>query len=380
MISELVAGLSPLQLAGVGAAGFAGATLAAVSGFGGAAVLLPVLVAAFGPRLAVPILTVAQLIGNGSRVWLNRRELDYRVVGWFALGGVPTAVLGSMLFANAPLHALTRLIGAFLLLIVAWRRLRPEVQWRPSLRAFSGIGAVSSLLSALVGSVGPLMAPLFLAYGLVKGAYIGTEACATVVMHVTKLIVYRQAAVLPDTAIAAGLALGPVMIAGSWVGKRIVDRIPEHVFVLIIETTMVVAGLLFLIRDEASTAPAGMSPANQVRAAAYAASLRIEANPGQCSPNVTRVYPSGGPRRGYVRRQLPSGLPRRRRRRAPPVGRIPLGLGGHSAGADLTIDAIAVSECVSEAGRGVRHGPLEHARHRSGVPAAMTQETEALPL
>ena len=92
------------------------------------------------------------------------------------------------------------------------------------------------------------MAPLFLAYGLAKGAYIGTEACATAVMHVTKLVVYRQASVLPDTAIAAGLALGPVMIAGSWVGKRIVDRIPETVFVLIIEATMVVAGLLFLIR------------------------------------------------------------------------------------------------------------------------------------
>jgi uncharacterized membrane protein YfcA len=60
--------------------------------------------------------------------------------------------------------------------------------------------------------------------------------------------VYRQAAVLPNSAIVAGLALGPVMIAGSWVGKRIVDRIPEHVFVLIIEATMVAAGLLFLIR------------------------------------------------------------------------------------------------------------------------------------
>jgi uncharacterized membrane protein YfcA len=247
-LEGLVVGLSPWQLAGIGAAGFAGATLAAVSGFGGAAVLLPVLVAAFGPRLAVPILTVAQLIGNGSRVWFNRREVDYRVVAWFALGAVPAAVLGALLFANAPLRALTRLIGGFLVLIVAWRRLRPQLHWRPSLQAFAGIGAVSSLLSALVGSVGPLMAPLFLAYGLVKGAYIGTEACATVVMHVTKLIVYRQAAVLPDTAIIVGLALGPVMIAGSWVGKRIVDRIPEQVFVLIIEITMVVAGLLFLIR------------------------------------------------------------------------------------------------------------------------------------
>jgi uncharacterized membrane protein YfcA len=233
---------------GVGTAAFAGATLAAVSGFGGAAVLLPVLVAAFGPRLAVPILTVAQLVGNGGRVWFNRREVNYRVVGWFALGGVPLAVAGGILFATAPLHILTRVIGAFLVLIVLWRRLHPGLTWRPSLKSFAGIGAASSLISAIVGSVGPLMAPLFLAYGLVKGAYIGTEACATVVMHVTKLVVYRQTAVLPNSAAVAGLALGPVMIVGSWTGKRIVDRMPEQVFVAIIELTMVVAGLLFLVR------------------------------------------------------------------------------------------------------------------------------------
>jgi uncharacterized membrane protein YfcA len=241
-------GWSWWEAVGVGAAGFVGATLAAISGFGGAAVLLPVLVAAAGPRLAVPILTVAQLVGNGSRVWFNRREVDLRVVGWFALGGVPLAVLGGVLFATAPLHALTRLIGGFLILIVLWRRLRPGPAWRPTLRSFAGIGAASSLLSALVGSVGPLMAPLFLAYGLVKGAYIGTEACATVVMHVTKLVVYRQAAVLPNAAILAGLALGPVMVAGSWAGHRIVDRLPETVFVAIIEITMVAAGLLFLVK------------------------------------------------------------------------------------------------------------------------------------
>ncbi len=63
-----------------------------MTGFGSAAVLLPALVAAFGVREAIPILTVAQLIGNGSRVWFHRRELDWRVVGWFALGGVPMAL------------------------------------------------------------------------------------------------------------------------------------------------------------------------------------------------------------------------------------------------------------------------------------------------
>ncbi|HEV2491136.1 MAG TPA: TSUP family transporter, partial [Candidatus Acidoferrales bacterium] len=69
-------------------------TLAAVTGFGGAAVLLPAIVVVFGIREAVPILTVAQLIGNASRVWFNRAEVNWRVVGWFALGAVPFALLG----------------------------------------------------------------------------------------------------------------------------------------------------------------------------------------------------------------------------------------------------------------------------------------------
>jgi uncharacterized membrane protein YfcA len=232
----------------LGAVALLASTLAAVTGFGGAAVLLPVLVAAFGVREAIPILTVAQLIGNGSRVWFNRRELDTRVVGWFALGAVPLALLGGYLFAKAPLSALTRLLGAFLLLVVVWRHARPKRSRPFPVTAFAGIGAGASFLSALLGSVGPIMAPFFLAYGLVKGAYIGTEALSTVVMHVTKLVAYRETAVLTGSGVLVGLALGPIMVFGSWLGKRIVDRLPEKVFVAIIEVVLVVAGVLFLVR------------------------------------------------------------------------------------------------------------------------------------
>ena len=232
----------------VGAAALAASTLAAVTGFGGAAVLL--LVFAFGAREAIPILTVAQLVGNGSRVWFNRRELDYPVVGWFACGAVPFGLLGGFLFAHAPLGALTRLLGVFLLLVVVGRHCRSAPRIRPSLRSFALIGAGASFLSALLGSVGPLMAPFFLAYGLVKGAYLGTEALSTVVMHVTKLAAYRSAAVLPGSSALAGLVLGPLMIAGSWLGKRIVNRLPERMFVLLIEATMALAGLLFLTRGK----------------------------------------------------------------------------------------------------------------------------------
>lgn len=221
-------------------------TLAGVTGFGGAAVLLPALVAFFGIREAVPILTVAQLIGNASRVWFNRGGLNWRVVGWFAVGAVPLALLGGYLFAKAPLAALTRLLGAFLLLVVVWRHVRPKPHSFP-VASFAGIGAGASFLSALLGSVGPIMAPFFLAYGLVKSAYIGTEALSTVVMRIATLVAYHRAAVLTSLATWIGLLLGPVMILGSFLGKKIVDRLPEKAFVAIIEGVLIVAGLLFLI-------------------------------------------------------------------------------------------------------------------------------------
>jgi uncharacterized membrane protein YfcA len=227
-------------------AAFVAATLAAITGFGGAAVLLPMLVFVFGVREAIPILTVAQLIGNGSRVWFNRHELDLRVVAWFALGGVPMALIGGFLFAHAPLAALTRALGAFLILIVVLRHLPKLSAFRPPLKSFALIGAASSFLSALLGSVGPLMAPFFLAYGLVKGAYIGTEALSTVVMHVAKLVAYHESAILPLHAVLSGLALGPIMVAGSFAGKRVVDRLPERIFLLIIDLTLLAAGVLFL--------------------------------------------------------------------------------------------------------------------------------------
>jgi hypothetical protein len=235
------------QVALLTVAALAASTLAAVAGFGGAAILLPVLVALFGPRDAIPILTIAQLVGNGSRVVINRDAVDRRIVGWFALGGIPAALVGGFLFAAAPLDALTRLIGAFLLASVAWRHIRPRPSGALGPRTFTVIGAFFAFASALVGSIGPLMAPFFLAAGLVKTAYIGTEAAATVVMHVAKLVAYGTAALLTAATVGIGLVMAPAMIVGSLIGKRIVDRLPERVFVAIIEVVLVVAGLVFLI-------------------------------------------------------------------------------------------------------------------------------------
>ena len=81
-----------------------------------------------------------------------------------------------------------------------------------------------------------------------KAEVIGTEAMATVTMHVFKLIAYHQTSLLTLPTIVVGLALGPVMILGSWIGKQLIQRISNRVFVVLVEITLVVAGLNFLIK------------------------------------------------------------------------------------------------------------------------------------
>lgn len=240
----MVTDLLPALLA-ASAAAFALAVLSAVAGFGGGVLLLPVFTALFGLRVAVPMLTLTQLSSNGSRVWLNRRDLHWPLVGWFALGAVPLAVAGALLLAHAPLSPLKRLLGVFLIGMVGWRRINPTPR-KPADHTFAGVGAASGLGSALLGSVGPLTAPFFLAYGLTRAAYISTEAAAALTMHLTKVAAYGAGDLLTAPVLRYGAALTPATLAGAWLGKKIVGRIDDRVFVHLVEAGLVVAGLLFL--------------------------------------------------------------------------------------------------------------------------------------
>jgi uncharacterized membrane protein YfcA len=228
------------------AAAYALAVLSAVAGFGGGVLLLPVFGALFGLRVAVPVLTLSQISSNAARVALNRGDLQRPIIVRFCAGAVPFVVLGALLLATAPLAALQRLLGGFLIALVVWRRLRRDPR-PPTDRAFIAIGAASGLGSALLGSVGPLTAPFFLARGLRRGAYIGTEACCALALHLTKTAAYGASDLLDLRVLALGLALTPAALAGAWTGRRLVGRISERAFVVVVEAGLVVAAITFLV-------------------------------------------------------------------------------------------------------------------------------------
>lgn len=239
----------PGALAWIGllAAALVGSTVGGVAGFGAGLILLPTLVWAVGVKATIPTLTVVMLLGNLSRLWWSRREVNWAVVGAFLAGAVPAVAMGAITYAGAKAEWLSRIIGGFLLACVPLRRWLLAQDVRVRLIHFPFLGGAFGFLSALVATIGPLVTTFFLGYGLRKGAYLATDSLCALGMHLTRAIVFQRYALLTTETLTVGLALGAVMFAGSYAGRRIVDRMSERFFLLAIEGLLVGLGAYLLL-------------------------------------------------------------------------------------------------------------------------------------
>jgi len=224
------------------AGSYLAATISGAAGFGGALLLLPVLTQVVGIKAAVPILTIGQLFGNGSRVWFGRRELKWRPIIYFLLTAIPLSILGSYLFTGINSKTIRIGIGIFLILLVIHRR----TNLKPIKLGDKGMllgGGVTGFLSGLAGSAGPLGAAFFLGLDLTATAYVASEAFTALTMHLAKTIVYNKYSLIGRIELYYGLLMGLAMILGSWTGKRIIEKLSREKFLLLVEILLVLSGL-----------------------------------------------------------------------------------------------------------------------------------------
>ncbi len=203
--------------------------------------LMPVLVLAFGPVEAVPIMTIAAILANLGRILAWWREVDWRACAAYAATGAPCAALGALTLLALPARIIEAALGAFFLAMVPVRR---ALALRPA--HLAGAGVPIGYLTGIAVSTGPITAPLFLAAGLAKGAFLGTEAAATLAVYLAKAAVFRGFGALPLDILLKGLATGSTLTAGAFLARRFVIRMSAERFRRVMEALMLVSGTVLL--------------------------------------------------------------------------------------------------------------------------------------
>jgi uncharacterized protein len=220
--------------------------LSGVIGTGSSLVLLPLLVVLDGPRVAVPVMTVASVLGNVGRVVAWWRHIRWRPTVAYAVPGVPAAALGAHTLLTIPPVAVEVALAVFFVAMIPGRRVVAR-RWRPRWWHMALAGAVVGFLTGLALSTGPISVPVFTGYGLSGGAFLGSEAASSLLLYAAKIVTFWSGGALTGTVLAHGLAIGSALLVGSIAGRRIVERFPVRVWERILDVVLAVAAVGVLV-------------------------------------------------------------------------------------------------------------------------------------
>lgn len=231
------------------AASFSAAAISASLSIGGGYVLFGATTLLYPLPVAIalqPVLSYSSLV---SRSVAFRRAINWSIVGPFTMGSLVGVALGLVVYHAIPERALALGVGA-LMLVLAWSQLPlPKVHSRLGL---AGVGVAHAVSGTVLG-MGSILQPVLLNAGIDRRALVGTFATCLLVLEAIRCIGYA----------ATGFAYGPYVLpfivatlagfAGTWVGKRMIGRIPERTFRAIVMVLITVLALRLLVRGIGGT-------------------------------------------------------------------------------------------------------------------------------
>jgi uncharacterized membrane protein YfcA len=244
--------LDPFALAVLAGAAFASSILSAVVGMAGGITLLSVMLLFVDPLIAIPLHGVVQLVSNSSRAVIQREHVDRRIVVPYGALLLPMSFLGVAFAQLLPAQLTRTMIGVFVL-VATWvpglvllgshpERVEPT-------RRFLGLGAVIGFLNPTIGATGPLIAPFFLNLGLSRHGLVGTKALCQSLGHVAKIIAFGVAGFAFASWLAPLALLCVMVIAGTWVGSRLLDHVSEVWFTRLYRTVLTLIALRLIAKE-----------------------------------------------------------------------------------------------------------------------------------
>ncbi|MBO6556537.1 MAG: sulfite exporter TauE/SafE family protein [Pseudomonadales bacterium] len=207
-----------------------------------------ILMVVFGFFLSVPVAMVlhgvAQAFSNGSRVWIYRRHIRWRVLGFYAIGALAmTAVFAVFTFVPS-IGLVFMLIGTFPFLALAIpKSIHLDMEKGP-VAVLSGV--LVTVAQLLAGASGPVLDIFYVQSEMTKEQILGTKAVTQTLGHVLKLIYYGSVMAVASTQLPLWVvpAVVAAAILGNYLGSLIVARMTDNQFKQIGRYVVMVIGVI----------------------------------------------------------------------------------------------------------------------------------------
>ena len=236
-----------VQYALVAAVALFAAVIGGVAGYGGGLLLPPILVPIIGPEAVVPVLSLAALLTNASRLLAFRSEFQFRRALFVSLCALPTCLLGAWGYTLLTGPWVAVLIGAMLIVLVPVRRVLTRLHGHLGV---PGVAAASVGYGLLVGGTsgsGVILISILLAAGLEGRAVIATDCGISLVLGIVKSIVFQTAGALPPSSWVMALLIGTAATPGAFIARSLTRSLSVKAHGYLLDGVVVFGGTLLVV-------------------------------------------------------------------------------------------------------------------------------------
>jgi uncharacterized membrane protein YfcA len=226
---------------------FAAALVSSIAGFAFSALAGAALLYLLqDPVRTVAVLTACSIAIHGYCVWRVRRDLEWRLLAPFLMGGVVTVPLGVWLLARIPAHLFAAALGAFLVAYGGYMIVcRKPASVRPSTLRDATVGGLGGLMAGLAGFPGASVTVWCGLRGWSKERQRALCQPFILFMQVEALALVGSArpAALPAETFYLYL---PVALAAACTGVGLLQRMSTAQFNLVVRLLLVASGAALL--------------------------------------------------------------------------------------------------------------------------------------
>lgn len=219
-----------------------------LSGFGTSTILVPALSLFLPLPQTLLVVGIIHAFGNLWKVLLFRSGIRWKIFLGFGIPGIATSLWGATLAVNTSQSAMTRMLGIFLLVYVAFLLWKPKVKVPQTPLAAVAGGALGGFSAGIFGIGGAIRSLFLTIYDLPKTVYIFTAGAVGLLIDATRLATYWHSGVKLEQHLLIGFVLFiPASFLGAKLAKRVAAKIPQEKFRFVIAGFLLLAGIKLLL-------------------------------------------------------------------------------------------------------------------------------------
>jgi uncharacterized membrane protein YfcA len=218
-----------------------------IGGFGSSVFFVPIGNFYFDFYSVLGLTAVFHVSSNLSKIVLFKKGLDKRLLVYIGIPSVLFVIIGGILSKFGNDLWLKIILGVFLIVFSLFFLIKKEIIVMPSNKNAIYGGSLSGFSAGLLGTGGAIRGLTMAAFNLEKNAFIATSAFIDFLIDLTRSFVYYGNGYITKEILIYIPFLIVIGWIGTYLGKLILNKIPQEKFKQLSLSLILIIGVITLI-------------------------------------------------------------------------------------------------------------------------------------